>query len=457
MSRAYQTGLGLVIFKTLWLSSLVVMFVLMAAALPRAEPADPQSDGRDVLRAEALAGDGASQFRLGETLLNDPANLDDLLDAYAWFVLADRNGHARARYYKRGMENVLDEQQQDQVAKRVAELTAAMEQGRVPNPASDSKVAAADAAPAPEDDAEQTESGDGPTDAESRSAGSPEEPKSADLQEAPGAADAAAASAADTDGPAEQGAEPATGPVAADEKTVPPTDDGDGAEDQRAEPTAPDEAETPASGDNDSAGGPASAAAIEADQPRAEEPTMEPPSAMEESRRGADDAEPRDQPSSSVDGRVEEEARREHEAPDAAEDRRDIQEPATPPDEAAPAAPPVEAAPATPPVEAAPAAPPVEAAPAAVAAFDPGPLIVRGRALLAQGDIVSARALFELAADNGSGEAALLTGKTYDPRFVADHKAVGLRGDAEQARRWYRTAISMGATEAQAALDGLSP
>lgn len=470
MSRVERRDLSLVIFKTLLRPSVAFFLLFTAVALAQAEPADPLPASRDALRAEALANDGDSQFRLGEMLLNNPTDMNDLVDAYAWFVLADRNGHARARYYKRGMGNVLDEEQQQQVAERVADLTAAIAEGRDPDAAEDSGAAAADApvadtsvadtsvtdtGPGQSGQADEGRGAEAPAGAPATDAGSPDGAASADLQ-APVPADDTAASGApsgdDAGGREGQGAEPAA------EDTARAPADSDGPEDRQPEAAAPGDVppdsldnDSPANNVTDGGGGSTTSAAAQGPHPQAEQPQTEPRSQDQETGGDAD------QPNAAASresapgpAQVPEQDPAQIPARDSAQDAAAV--PVAP----APAAAAGGTTGVAGSVAAAPAAPDVAPGSRAAAAVDPSALVVRGRALLAQGDIVSARALFELAAESGSGEAALLTGRTYDPGFVAEHKAVGFRGNAEQARRWYRMAIEMGAPEAQAALDQLA-
>ncbi len=78
-------------------------------------------------------------------------------------------------------------------------------------------------------------------------------------------------------------------------------------------------------------------------------------------------------------------------------------------------------------------------------------LMARGNQMLATGDIAAARLFFERAAEAGNAAAATAVGKTYDPLFLADAHARGLRGDPVAAARWYRQASAGGDGEA----DGL--
>jgi type II secretory pathway predicted ATPase ExeA len=75
-------------------------------------------------------------------------------------------------------------------------------------------------------------------------------------------------------------------------------------------------------------------------------------------------------------------------------------------------------------------------------------LLERGAAMLAAGDIASARLLFMRAAQAGSAEAAMEVGKTYEPMFLANRGAIGIQGDPTIASGWYRRALLLGAPPA---------
>jgi TPR repeat protein len=112
----------------------------------------------------------------------------------------------------------------------------------------------------------------------------------------------------------------------------------------------------------------------------------------------------------------------------------------SPPASSAPVEQPAAAAPpvAAPPAPAKPALPPAEIA----------ALRARGDALLATGDIVSARLFYERAAEGGDAQAALLAGQTFDPGFLARAGVRGVRGDRAQAAQWYHRAGALGSAEA---------
>jgi hypothetical protein len=85
--------------------------------------------------------------------------------------------------------------------------------------------------------------------------------------------------------------------------------------------------------------------------------------------------------------------------------------------------------------------------PAATA--ETAPLLSRGDSLFGMGDVASARLFYERAADIGNGEAALRLGKTYDPYFLEQVHARGVRSDLAVATRWYQRARDLGAREAE--------
>ena len=78
-------------------------------------------------------------------------------------------------------------------------------------------------------------------------------------------------------------------------------------------------------------------------------------------------------------------------------------------------------------------------------------LLDRGNRLLAEGDIVSARQFFARAAAFDAAAAAGM-GKTYDPGFLRQIGAIGMRPDAERAAAWYREAAASGDAEAASLL-----
>jgi TPR repeat protein len=82
-------------------------------------------------------------------------------------------------------------------------------------------------------------------------------------------------------------------------------------------------------------------------------------------------------------------------------------------------------------------------------------MLQRGDRLLAVGEIVAARRVFERAADAGDADAACGAGKSYDPLFL---KRLGVRGvaaDPAKAVTWYRKAAAAGSAQAPALLEHL--
>jgi hypothetical protein len=79
----------------------------------------------------------------------------------------------------------------------------------------------------------------------------------------------------------------------------------------------------------------------------------------------------------------------------------------------------------------------------------------RGDQLLGRGDVVAARALYERAAEMGSGPAALALGSTFDPSRLWSLGVFGMVGNKERARRWYTRADQLGHPEAKARLKTL--
>jgi hypothetical protein len=82
-------------------------------------------------------------------------------------------------------------------------------------------------------------------------------------------------------------------------------------------------------------------------------------------------------------------------------------------------------------------------------------LMVHGRKMVEVGYLAGARAYFRRAAEAGSGDAALALGDTYDPAFIDNIGAHGIKADVAQARAWYERARELGSEEAKARLEQL--
>jgi hypothetical protein len=67
-------------------------------------------------------------------------------------------------------------------------------------------------------------------------------------------------------------------------------------------------------------------------------------------------------------------------------------------------------------------------------------LMKQGEQLIAAGDVATARVVLQRAAEAGNAGAAMALGATYDPNVLAKLGVVGVKPDAEKARRWYEKA-----------------
>ena len=82
-------------------------------------------------------------------------------------------------------------------------------------------------------------------------------------------------------------------------------------------------------------------------------------------------------------------------------------------------------------------------------------LIEHGQKMIDVGYLAGARAYFKRAAEAGSGEAALKLGATYDPDFISEIGALGVKADLNEARVWYQRAKQLGIESAEAKLKAL--
>jgi hypothetical protein len=83
-------------------------------------------------------------------------------------------------------------------------------------------------------------------------------------------------------------------------------------------------------------------------------------------------------------------------------------------------------------------------------------LLEQGQRFLADGDIVTARVIFERAAKAGDAAAALALAAAYDPIVLARLGVLGIDTDVEKARVWYQKAQSLGSEQAVERLDALA-
>jgi hypothetical protein len=75
-------------------------------------------------------------------------------------------------------------------------------------------------------------------------------------------------------------------------------------------------------------------------------------------------------------------------------------------------------------------------------------LMERGRDLLKNGDVALAQLAFRRLAEAGNADAALALATTYDLRYLAERKLIGIVGDEAKARVWYQRAKELGSVEA---------
>ena len=79
-------------------------------------------------------------------------------------------------------------------------------------------------------------------------------------------------------------------------------------------------------------------------------------------------------------------------------------------------------------------------------------LLRRGDAMLALGDLASARLLYARAASAGDARGAIGVAKTYDPSVLSQIGARGIKADSATAAVWYRKALDLGDASAAARL-----
>lgn len=90
-----------------------------------------------------------------------------------------------------------------------------------------------------------------------------------------------------------------------------------------------------------------------------------------------------------------------------------------------------------------PATPP-PAATAAPQTEEEKAMLERAVELLRNGDVSSARLLYQHLANNGSAAAALSLARTYDPEVLPSLGVIGMRANPAEAERWYKRAAELG-------------
>ena len=71
-------------------------------------------------------------------------------------------------------------------------------------------------------------------------------------------------------------------------------------------------------------------------------------------------------------------------------------------------------------------------------------LCAEGLIALAQGDIATARAYLQRAAESGDARALMALGDTYDAATLGHLGALGIKGDEATARNYYSRALAAG-------------
>ncbi|WP_134499315.1 hypothetical protein [Microvirga pakistanensis] len=105
----------------------------------------------------------------------------------------------------------------------------------------------------------------------------------------------------------------------------------------------------------------------------------------------------------------------------------------------------------------------VEAPPARDSKVIPAPpaikpedrLTARAEELLRKGDVSGARLLLERSLNSGNARAAFLLAETFDPHALTRLGALGIRGDADKARKLYEQAQALGMSQASERLQAL--
>ena len=109
-----------------------------------------------------------------------------------------------------------------------------------------------------------------------------------------------------------------------------------------------------------------------------------------------------------------------------------------------------------PPASAAPASTQTERPAASNAGAAGADLLARGRTLLSQGDVASARLLLSRAFDAGASSASFFLAQSYDPMILASRHTYGASADLSKARHFYEHAYRMGVREAEQRVGSLN-
>jgi len=145
-------------------------------------------------------------------------------------------------------------------------------------------------------------------------------------------------------------------------------------------------------------------------------------------------------------------------APPAAPPTQNIARSAPPPQNVERARPPVQSVERVqPPVQNVERAPPAPMTPSRT--IDPGEidiLLKQGQQFVAAGDFVTARLVFQRAAEAGNAAAALALGATFDPVVLSRLGVRGVDADVGKARVWYQKAKEFGAPDADRRLSTLA-
>ena len=102
---------------------------------------------------------------------------------------------------------------------------------------------------------------------------------------------------------------------------------------------------------------------------------------------------------------------------------------------------------------------PQRIAPPPTRTLDPGEidvLVKQGQQFVAAGDFVTARLVFQRAAEAGNAAAALALGASYDPVVLSRLGVRGVDADVGKARAWYQKAKEYGAPDADRRLSTLA-